>query len=59
VLSNKNCKIIWGRAPGKETASEVPATQKLAVLELAFAKSGRVDTGAAELDLRGDLTCAR
>jgi len=59
VTSDKNCQIIWGRAPGKETASEVPAMQKLAALQLAFARSGRVDAGATVLDLRGDLTCAR
>lgn len=59
VMSDKNCRIIWGRAPGKETASEVPAMQKLAALQLAFARSGRVDLGQAVLDLRGDFTCAR
>ena len=60
LRTDTGCEIVWGRAPGTETASEVPAVQKLAVLQYAFDHAGRIDAGAAHaIDLRGDFTVAR
>lgn len=60
MRTDKGCEIIWGRAPGKETAAEVPPMQKIAVLQQGFARSGRIDDRAAtQLDLRGDFTVTR
>lgn len=57
LQSDRGCTIVWGRAPGKETASEVPAMQKVATLQAAFDRTGHIDGGAREaLDLRGDVT---
>ena len=57
LQSDRGCTIVWGRAPGKETAAEVPAMQKIAALQAAFDRTGHVDGGAREnLDLRGDVT---
>ena len=57
LKSDRGCEIVWGRAPGKESASEVPASQKLAALQLAWEKGKHIDAGAREaLDLRGDVT---
>jgi len=51
------CAVVWGCEPGKETASEVPASQKLAVLQHAFDRTGRIDAGqSTSIDLRGDFT---
>lgn len=60
LRTDTGCEIVWGRAPGTETASEVPAVQKLAVLQYAYDHGGRIDAGAAHaIDLRGDFTVAR
>lgn len=57
LQSDRGCTIVWGRAPGKETAAEVPAMQKIAALQAAFDRTGHIDGGAREnLDLRGDVT---
>lgn len=55
--TDAGCAVVWGRAPGEETASEVPAMQKLAVLQHAFDRTGRIDAGkSTSIDLRGDFT---
>ncbi len=55
--TDTGCAVVWGRGPGEETASEVPATQKLAVLQHAFDRTGRIDAGqSTSIDLRGDFT---
>lgn len=55
--TDTGCAVVWGRQPGEETASEVPATQKLAVLQHAFDRTGRIDAGqSTSIDLRGDFT---
>ena len=55
--TDRGGEITWGRAPGREDATEVPASQKLGAMQLAFDRSGHVDGGAASaLDLRGDVT---
>jgi hypothetical protein len=55
--TDTGCAVVWGRAPGEESASEVPSTQKLAVLQLAFDRTGRIDAGQpTSIDLRGDFT---
>lgn len=60
MRTDRGCAITWGRAPGKESAAEVPASQKLGMLQLAFDKTGRIDAGAPNaLDLRGDMSVAR
>ncbi len=60
LRTESGCEIVWGRAPGAETASEVPAVQKLAALQYAYDHFGRIDAGAAHvIDLRGDFTIAK
>jgi hypothetical protein len=60
LRTDRGCEITWGRAPGKESAAEVPSSQKLGALQLAFDRMGRIDASAPNaLDLRGDLTMAR
>lgn len=60
MTTDRGCSITWGRAPGKESATEVPASQKLGMLQLAFDRTGRIDAGAPNaLDLRGDMSVAR
>ena len=55
--TDTGCAVVWGCEPGKETASEVPASQKLAVLQHAFDRTGRIDAGqSTSIDLRGDFT---
>lgn len=56
LQSDRGCAIVWGCAPGKESAAEVPAMQKVAALQAAFDRTGHIDGGAREaLDLRGDV----
>ena len=60
MRTDRGREIVWGRAPGKESATEVPAIQKLAALQLAFDRSGRIEGSAPNaIDLRGDLTVTR
>lgn len=60
MTTDRGCAITWGKAPGKESAAEVPASQKLGMLQLAFDRTGRIDAGAPNaLDLRGDMSVAR
>lgn len=52
LMTRRNGKINWGRPIGDEDAYEPTAAQKLANLdEIAFRYGGRVDAGAAEVDL--------
>ncbi len=60
LVTDGGCTIAWGRSPGDESAAEVPAMQKLAALQLAYDRTGRIDGGSrATMDLRGDFTLAR
>jgi hypothetical protein len=60
MRTDRGREIVWGRAPGKESATEVPAIQKLAAMQMAFDRSGRIEGGAPNvIDLRGDLTVTR
>jgi hypothetical protein len=60
LRTDRGREIVWGRAPGEEGASEVPAAQKLAALQYAFERFKRIDAGAEHvIDLRGDIAVAR
>jgi hypothetical protein len=56
----RGCAIKWGRAPGREGASEVPARQKLEYLDWLHQHYGRIDAGCEEqLDLLSDYVGVR
>lgn len=60
LRTDKGCELIWGRTPGREGASEVPAHQKLAALQFLHDRYGRIDAGCeSALDLRSDVVGAR
>lgn len=55
LLTTKQCKLIWGRAPGREASAEVPAAQKLRYLDLLTNQYGRIDgAGPQSVDLSVD-----
>jgi hypothetical protein len=56
----RGCSIRWGRAPGREGASEVPARQKLDYLDWMHEHYGRVDSACeGEIDLLTDYVGIR
>lgn len=55
LLTTKQCRLIWGRAPGREASAEVPAAQKLRYLDLLTNQYGRIDgAGPQSVDLSVD-----
>lgn len=55
LLTTKQCRLLWGRAPGKEESAEVPAAQKLRYLDLLTNQYGRIDgAGPQSIDLSVD-----
>lgn len=60
LRTERGCELLWGRTPGQESASEVPAHLKLAALQYLHDHHGRVDAGCEQvLDLRSDVIGAR
>jgi hypothetical protein len=60
LRTSRACAIRWGRAPGREGASEVPARQKLEYLDWLHQHYGRIDAGCEEqLDLLSDYVGVR
>jgi hypothetical protein len=58
-VTDRNCTINWGRAPGDEAGSDVPAVQKLSYLDYHFEQYGHIDRGLEELDITGDTVVGR
>lgn len=58
-VTDRNCTITWGRAPGDEAGSDVPAVQKLSYLDYHFEQYGHIDRGLEELDITGDTVVGR
>ena len=55
LITTKQCRLIWGRAPGSEASAEVPAAQKLRYLDMLTNQYGRIDgAGPQSIDLSVD-----
>lgn len=59
LVTDRNCTITWGRAPGDEAGSDVPAVQKLSYLDYHYEQYGHIDRGLEELDITGDVVVGR
>ncbi len=59
LVTDRNCTIVWGRAPGDEAGSDVPASQKLSYLDYHYEQYGHIDRGLEELDITGDVVVGR
>ncbi len=59
LVTDRNCTIVWGRAPGDEAGSDVPAAQKLSYLDYHYEQYGHIDRGLEELDITGDVVVGR
>lgn len=60
LVTTTGCKLNWGRAPGSESAAEVPAAQKLRYLDMLHGQTGRIDgPGKQEIDLTVDYVGGR
>ncbi len=59
LVTDRDCTIIWGRAPGDEAGSDVPALQKLSYLDYHHEQYGHIDRGLEELDITGDVVVGR
>jgi hypothetical protein len=59
IVTTRGARIRWGRAPGDESAVEVPARQKRDYLQFMYEGSGLIDRGMKELDITGDRVYAR
>ena len=60
LITDRGCTIVWGRAPGLETAGEVPAKRKLSYLDYHHEHYGHIDRGfVTELDITGDVVIGR
>lgn len=60
LRSDRGCTIVWGRPPGDEQASEVPALRKLSYLDYHYEHYGHIDRGfPRELDITGDVVIGR
>lgn len=60
LITSNGGVIVWGRAPGDRSVSEVPTESKLRTLDYMYANHRRIDNGGGVvLDLRGDLVTAR
>ncbi len=59
LITDRNCTIAWGRAPGDEAGSDVPAVQKLSYLDYHYEQYGHIDRGLEELDITGDVVVGR
>lgn len=55
LMTTRQCKLIWGRAPGSGASAEVPAAQKLRYLDMLTSQYGRIDgAGPQSIDLSVD-----
>lgn len=60
LRTDRDCIIIWGRPPGTESGSEVPAQRKLSYLDYHYQHYGHVDRGfLRELDITGDVVVGK
>ncbi len=60
IKTNRGCIIKWGRAPGSESAAEVPSRQKIEYLQWLFDHYGRIDAGCDdEMNLLSDYVGIR
>ena len=60
IKTNRGCTIKWGRAPGSESAAEVPSRQKIEYLQWLFDHYGRIDAGCDdEMNLLSDYVGIR
>lgn len=60
LLSSREIRIRWGRAPGDGSAAEVPTQNKLTYLQFLYDRYGRIDAvGEGEIDLTGDYVGSR
>jgi hypothetical protein len=60
LVTDRGCRIIWGREPGAESVSEVPAARKLQYLDYHYQEHRHIDRGFAhELDITGDIVLGR
>ena len=59
LVTDRDCTIVWGRAPGDEAGSDVPASQKLSYLDYHYEQYGHIDRGLEELDITGDVVVGR
>jgi hypothetical protein len=49
-------EVRWGRGPGEEMGVEIPAAQKIALLQGLYAEHGRLDAGRTHVDVRFSRT---
>ena len=49
-------EVRWGRAPGEEMGVEIPAADKIAVLQGLYNQHGRIDAGRRHVDVRFSRT---
>jgi hypothetical protein len=56
VLLLGGSQVRWGRAPGEEMGVEIPAADKIAVLQGLYAEHGRIDAGRPHVDIRFSRT---
>lgn len=60
LVTDRGCRVIWGRAPGREGVGEVPAARKLEYLDYHHEHYGHIDRGLQqELDITGDVVIGR
>lgn len=60
LLTDRGCVIVWGRSPGDESGSEVPAARKIRYLDYHSEQYGHIDRGfLTELDITGDVVIGR
>lgn len=51
LTNRRGGRILWGRPPGDEDEAEIPASQKLALLERVYEQTGRVDMNQSCIDV--------
>jgi hypothetical protein len=60
LLTDRGCRIVWGRPPDREAAAEVSASRKLKYLDYHHEHYGHIDRGVPrELDITGDVVVGR
>lgn len=56
LLLLEDSEIRWGRAPGEEMGVEIPAADKIALLQGLYTAHGRIDAGRSHVDVRFSRT---
>lgn len=56
LLLLDSSEVRWGRAPGEEMGVEIPAADKIAVLQGLYNQHGRIDAGRRHVDVRFSRT---